>query len=188
LVEDLRDVYSHDLAAVFAVHFCRLIYEPSYAKSSGRGEARSAALPPPAWEQSAERLADKRSPGSLNSASGSTARPAHGVRQPAVRAASQFSERSCFASHEDGRVVHRLSWFNRKPLKNNIFFERRRTGWEIEGLYSTSTAALLGRKPPLICKCSVRGQLKAAERLSVCILGAECNSFLPQLTLPTKTL
>ena len=29
LVEDLRDVYSHDLAAVFAVHFCRLIYEPS---------------------------------------------------------------------------------------------------------------------------------------------------------------
>jgi hypothetical protein len=85
-------------------------------------------------------------------------------------------------------VVHRSSWFNHKSLKNNIFFERRRTGWEIEGLYSASTAGLLGRKPPLIYKCSVRGQLKAAERLSVGILGAECNSFLHQLTLPTKTL
>jgi len=28
----------------------------------------------------------------------------------------------CFGSHEDGRMVHRSSWFNRKSLKHNIFF------------------------------------------------------------------
>ena len=71
LVEDLRDVYSHDLAAVFAIHFLPIIYEPSYAKSSGWGEARSAALPHPAFQGPAERLANQRSPGPLNSASGS---------------------------------------------------------------------------------------------------------------------
>jgi hypothetical protein len=60
----------------------------------------------------------------LNGASGSDGATRHGVRQPAVRAASQFSERLCFGSHEDGRMVHRSSWFNRKSLKNNIFFKR----------------------------------------------------------------
>jgi len=56
----------------------------------------------------------------------------HGVRQRAVRAASQFSAWLYFGTHEDGRAVHRSSRFNRTSLKNITFFKRRRTGWEIE--------------------------------------------------------
>jgi hypothetical protein len=48
--------HSHDLAAVFAVYYCRLIYERMPTPPDGRDPLRHfAALPHPAWDGPAER-------------------------------------------------------------------------------------------------------------------------------------